>query len=451
MDQTSLIRKYNIPGPRYTSYPTVPLWENVQIEQDQWKHLVHRVYNESPAEGISLYIHLPYCESLCTYCGCNTRITVNHAVEIPYINAVIAEWKMYCGLLGEKPLIKEMHLGGGTPTFFSPENLKFLIEGILKRAEVLPGHEFGFEGHPNNTTREHLQVLYDLGFRRVSFGIQDFDARVQEIVNRIQPVAVVRECTNVAREIGYTSVNYDLIYGLPIQTLASVTETIDEVNKLRPDRIAFYSYAHVPWIKPGQRKFTEHDLPEDEVKRSLYENGKRIFGECGYVEIGMDHFALPDDALALAFKNADMHRNFMGYTTTNTRLLIGLGASSISDAWGAFVQNYKKVEDYLLSVEEEIFPFYRGHILNAEDLIMREHILSLMCRFETEWKQEDIFFRSEIIRRLTDMLADGLAEADDRGVRILPEGLPFVRNACMAFDLRLWSERKSGQLFSKTI
>ncbi len=451
MDRTALIRKYNVPGPRYTSYPTVPFWNTAPVTQIQWKRLVQQACMRAPEDGVSLYIHLPYCESLCTYCGCNTRITVNHAVELPYIKAVIAEWKMYVELLGHKPVIRELHLGGGTPTFFSPENLKYLIQTILDHSVTHPDHEFGFEGHPNNTRREHLQVLYDLGFRRVSFGIQDFDVRVQEIVNRIQPVAVVRECTETAREIGYTSVNYDLIYGLPLQTPASVTKTIEEVKKLRPDRIAFYSYAHVPWIKPGQRKFTELDLPEDEVKRSLYENGKRMFEKAGYIEIGMDHFALPDDALALAFKNFSMHRNFMGYTTTNTKLLIGLGASSISDAWGGFVQNLKKVEDYLAAVEQGIFPFYRGHILSEEDLMIREHILSLMCTFQTGWKTEDYLLRSDIIERLSDMVSDKLLVVDDEGVRILSEGLPFVRNACMAFDVKLWIEQKMGQLFSKTI
>lgn len=451
MNRTSLIRKYNVPGPRYTSYPTVPFWDNEEIEAEVWKQLVSRTYGDTAGEGLSLYIHLPYCESLCTYCGCNTRITVNHAVELPYIEAVLKEWKMYCEVLGESPVIREIHLGGGTPTFFSPENLKLLIDGILNNATTHPDHEFGFEGHPNNTTREHLQVLYDLGFRRVSFGIQDFDPRVQEIVNRIQPVEKVKECTEAARAIGYTSVNYDLIYGLPLQTEQSVQRTIEEVKKLRPDRIAFYSYAHVPWIKPGQRKFTEKDLPEDEVKRALYENGKRMFADAGYLEIGMDHFALPEDPLAIAFANKSMHRNFMGYTTTSTRLLIGLGVSSISDAWTGFVQNLKKVEDYLKVVNSGQLPFFRGHLLNGDDIVIREHILDLMCTFETKWQPADVLFRNEIISRLDDLRIDRLIVVDETGVKILEEGMPFVRNVCMAFDLRLWEKNEQKQLFSKTV
>lgn len=451
MNRTSLIRKYNVPGPRYTSYPTVPFWDNEEIEAEVWKQLVSRTYGDNAGDGLSLYIHLPYCESLCTYCGCNTRITVNHAVELPYIEAVLKEWKMYCEVLGESPVIREIHLGGGTPTFFSPENLKLLIDGILNNATTHPDHEFGFEGHPNNTTREHLQVLYDLGFRRVSFGIQDFDPRVQEIVNRIQPVEKVKECTEAARAIGYTSVNYDLIYGLPLQTEQSVQRTIEEVKKLRPDRIAFYSYAHVPWIKPGQRKFTEKDLPEDEVKRALYENGKRMFADAGYLEIGMDHFALPEDPLAIAFANKSMHRNFMGYTTTSTRLLIGLGVSSISDAWTGFVQNLKKVEDYLKVVNSGQLPFFRGHLLNGDDIVIREHILDLMCTFETKWQPADVLFRNEIISRLDDLRIDRLIVVDETGVKILEEGMPFVRNVCMAFDLRLWEKNEQKQLFSKTV
>jgi oxygen-independent coproporphyrinogen-3 oxidase len=246
-------------------------------------------------------------------------------------------------------------------------------------------------------------------------------------------------------------VNYDLIYGLPLQTLESVKSTIEEVKKLRPDRIAFYSYAHVPWMKPGQRKFTELDLPDDEVKRSLYECGKRMFAEAGYIEIGMDHFGLPQDTLTRAFKASAMHRNFMGYTTSATGLLIGLGVSSISDAWSGFVQNLKKVEDYMLAIGEGEIPFFRGHLLSGDDLIIRRHILSLMCHFETKWVKEDEPYRKEITQRLQGMVEDGLVEVNENGARILQDGLPFVRNACMAFDMRMWAEKKSGQLFSKTI
>ncbi|MFP4091581.1 MAG: coproporphyrinogen-III oxidase family protein, partial [Cyclobacteriaceae bacterium] len=282
----SLISKYNVPGPRYTSYPTVPYWDETPPTEEKWKAKVKASYKGNREEGLSIYIHLPYCESLCTYCGCNTRITVNHAVEEPYINTLLKEWQMYLEVLGEAPLIREIHLGGGTPTFFSPENLKKLIGTIVESGNVGADTEMGFEAHPNNTTAEHMQVLYDLGFRRISFGIQDFDMEVQKVVNRIQPFEKVKEVSELARHIGYTSVNFDLIYGLPKQTAETVADTIEKTILLRPDRIAFYSYAHVPWLKPAQKKFEQY-LPTNEVKRHLYELGKALLEENAYLEIGM--------------------------------------------------------------------------------------------------------------------------------------------------------------------
>ena len=246
----SLIQKYNVPGPRYTSYPTVPYWEEAQFSLDQWKQTLKTSFAESNStEGISLYIHLPFCESLCTFCGCHKRVTKKHEMEQPYIQAVLKEWSLYCEWLEEKPRIKEIHLGGGTPTFFSPAHLTQLIEGILARAEIAEQYEFSFEGHPNNTTRAHLQALYDLGFRRVSYGVQDYNETVQKAIHRIQPFEHVEQVTQWAREIGYSSISHDLVFGLPFQNLDDVLNTIDQTNRLRPDRLAFYSYAHVPWIK----------------------------------------------------------------------------------------------------------------------------------------------------------------------------------------------------------
>ena len=243
----SLIQKYNVPGPRYTSYPTVPYWEEAQFALEQWKQTLKTSFAESNStEGISLYIHLPFCESLCTFCGCHKRVTKKHEMEQPYIQAVLKEWSLYCEWLEEKPRIKEIHLGGGTPTFFSPAHLTQLIEGILAQAEIAEQYEFSFEGHPNNTTREHLQALYDLGFRRVSYGVQDYNETVQKAIHRIQPFEHVEQVTQWAREIGYSSISHDLVFGLPFQNLDDVLNTIDQTNRLRPDRLAFYSYAHVP-------------------------------------------------------------------------------------------------------------------------------------------------------------------------------------------------------------
>jgi oxygen-independent coproporphyrinogen III oxidase len=449
-----LIRKYNVPGPRYTSYPTVPFWNPDKPGDEQWKSAMSRSFELfDEHEGVSIYIHLPFCESLCTYCGCNTRITKNHTVEMPYIEAVLKEWDLVRATFPEPPILRELHLGGGTPTFFSAENLGYLINKILQTCRVHTEHSFGFEGHPANTTAEHLQVLHGLGFRRVSFGVQDYDPQVQWMIHRFQTPQQVKHITQVARSIGYTSVNYDLVYGLPLQTVASVKRTVEEVLDCRPDRMAFYSYAHVPWMKPGQRRFSESDLPDDEAKRALYEAGRILFEKAGYEEIGMDHFALPGDSLSLAARHGKLHRNFMGYTDFPTHLLIGLGVSAISDAWLAFVQNEKTVEGYMERVARNEWPFFRGHVLSDEDLLIRTMILDLMCRFETRWEEDEELHESvyEALERLAPMEDDGLVERLANGVRIPLKGRPFVRNVCMAFDARLWRVATEKVIFSKTV
>jgi oxygen-independent coproporphyrinogen III oxidase len=452
--QRDLIKKYNIAGPRYTSYPTVPYWDNNSWSACQWMLSVKEAFQKTnQSEGISLYIHLPFCESLCTYCGCNTRITVNHAVEKPYIEAVLKEWKMYLNLFPEKPIIRELHLGGGTPTFFKAENLKILIEGILENSEKHPQAEFSFEGHPVNTTREHLQTLYELDFRRVSFGVQDFEPKVQDIINRYQSYEQVETATNTAREVGFESINFDLVYGLPLQSLDTIKDTIQKTIQLKPDRIAFYSYAHVPWLKPGQRKFTEADLPADKEKRALYEHGRNEFAKAGYEDIGMDHFALPDDELFKASAAGRLHRNFMGYTPGKTTLMVGLGVSSISDSWTAFAQNVKVVEEYYKLINENKLPVFRGHILNEEDLIIRQHILNLICRYETSWKEfnEQCEALYESLPRLYEPEQDGLVDLLPFEMKVTEKGKAFVRNICMALDARLWRNLPQTRIFSSTV
>ena len=451
----SLIQKYNVPGPRYTSYPTVPYWEEADFTAEKWKNDFVRSFTESNTkEGISLYIHLPFCESMCTFCGCNKRITKRHDVEHPYIEAVLKEWNLYCDILPEQPLIKEIHLGGGTPTFFAPENLEHLINGLFERAKKADNHEFSFEGHPNNTTRTHLQKLYDLGFRRVSFGVQDYAPKVQEAIHRNQPFHNVAKVTFWAREIGYTSVSHDLIYGLPFQTLENVLDTIDKTNSLQPDRLAFYSYAHVPWIKGnGQRGFNDDDLPKDEEKRTLYEEGKKRLATNHYHEIGMDHFALENDSMFQSFKEGKLHRNFMGYTSSKTQLMIGLGVSSISDSWYSFAQNVKTIEEYYDQLKRNELPVFRGHLLTDEDLIIRQHILNLMCQFHTSWSNTDMSFAElpDVLFQLKEMEKDGLVTITPNSVSVNEKGKPFVRNICMAFDLRLKRKAPHTELFSMTI
>lgn len=450
----SLIQKYNVQGPRYTSYPTVPYWNTIPPTQDEWKNEVRKSFiTTNDSEGISIYIHLPFCESLCTYCGCNTRITINHAVEEPYINALIKEWQMYLQIFESKPNIKEIHLGGGTPTFFSAENLKKLISTIVATSNVLPDAEFSFEAHPNNTHLCHLKTMYDLGFKRISLGIQDFNEVVQDAINRKQSFEQVKSITQLAREVGYTSVNFDLIYGLPFQTVESVKDAVEKTIALKPDRIAFYSYAHVPWLKPGQRKYSEKDLPGGEDKRALYELGRQLFEKAEYVEIGMDHFALKTDSLYMAEKNGNLHRNFMGYTAGKTHLMVGLGVSSISDAWTAFAQNVKTVEEYYTRIEKNELPIFKGHLLNSEDLMLRQHILNIMCRLTTSWKNKEQQCEAvyNALEMLDEMEEDKLLIRKNQSLIVTEKGRSFIRNICMAFDARLHKNKPETTLFSQTV
>jgi len=451
----SLIQKYNVPGPRYTSYPTVPYWDIDSFSGKKWQASLQKSFSESNStEGISLYIHLPYCESLCTFCGCHKRITKRHEVEVPYIESVLKEWALYMKLFPEKPSIKELHLGGGTPTFFSPANLKILINGIFAKAKRAENYEFSFEGHPNNTTREHLQTLYDVGFRRVSYGVQDYNEKVQKAIHRIQPFENVKKVTEWAREIGYTSIGHDIIFGLPHQTMDHVIETITKTNSLVPDRLAFYSYAHVPWMKGnGQRGYKDSDLPSADLKREQYETGKTLLGQLGYQEIGMDHFALETDDLYVSVKEGRLHRNFMGYTASKTQLMIGLGASSISDSWYGFAQNVKGLEEYQQLVENNVIPVFKGHMLSTQDETIRKHILNLMCGMETSWFNEQMLFTDLplVFERLDKMRQDGLIELNTHQLKVTPKGRPFVRNVCMAFDLRLHKKIPDTRLFSMTV
>lgn len=451
----NLIQKYNIAGPRYTSYPTVPFWDEKGIDYNDWIKTAVKSFNESNAtEGISIYVHLPFCENLCTFCGCHKRITKQHGVEEPYVDTVLKEWNLYCAIFPSKPRIKEIHLGGGTPTFFSPENLAKLINGILAKAEKCEEFEFSFEAHPNNTTEKHLKTLFDLGFNRNSFGVQDYDLKVQQTINRIQPFEKVKEVTELSRKIGYNSISHDLVFGLPHQTKESMVDTITKTKSLKPDRIAFYSYAHVPWIKGvGQRGYDEKDLPSAELKRELYETGKQLFTDLGYVEIGMDHFALPTDSMYKAMEQKTLHRNFMGYTASKTQLMVGLGMSSISDSWYSFAQNAKTVEEYTELVNQGVIPIFRGHLLTDEDLIIRKHILNIMCHFETSWKDDSLKFPelSACLERLKEMEADGLVQINENGITLPESARPFVRNVCMAFDLRLLRNAPTTRIFSMTI
>ena len=448
-----LVRKYNQPLPRYTSYPTVPFW-NDKMELSEWKSIFAQKFAEqNHVNGISLYIHLPFCESLCTYCGCNKKITTNHSVEEEYLNAIEKEWTIYRQLMKQTPVIRELHLGGGTPTFFSPKNLKRLLTYITKNSVIHPHHEFSMEGHPNNTTAEHLKMLYSLGFRRISYGVQDNDPTVQRVINRIQPIESVRWATEEARKIGFTSVNYDLIYGLPLQTLQSIERTINEVIELKPDRIAFYSYAHVPWTSKAQRLFDENDLPDADTKIRLYLKGKELLTKAGYEDIGMDHFALPHDELYKAREEGRLHRNFMGYTTQNTGMLLGLGVSSISDTGNAFAQNEKTLHNYYAAVSKGELAIKKGYDLSEEDRAFRRYILDLSCKGATQLVEEHLpLLQTYTFPKLQDLAADGLIDWNTSGVKLTSQGHYFIRVVCSAFDLYLQRGSQSDKsIFSKAI
>jgi len=450
-----LLEKYNVPVPRYTSYPTVPFWKD-GFAANEWADVFYSDFQKSNRAGISLYIHLPFCESLCTYCGCNKKITTDHSVEEVYTRAIMAEWDTYLSLMGTAPVIRELHLGGGTPTFFSPESLQQLVMQLLEKAIVPDGHEFSFEGHPNNTTRAHLQALYDIGFRRVSYGVQDNDAEVQRIINRIQPLAHVQRATDEAREIGYESVNYDLIYGLPRQSIESIERTINEVASLRPDRIAFYSYAHVPWTSRAQRLFDEQDLPSSADKMAMYVKGRELLMAHGYTDIGMDHFALPGDALYHAAMDGTLHRNFMGYTVQQTDFLLGLGVSAISGIPGAYAQNTKKLHDYYHAVGEGALPVVKGIMVTEADARFRRYILDISCKGHTEVAAKDLplilALSGQLLHQLT---ADDLVVHSGCSFTVTSQGRNFIRNICSVFDMRLAEGRGVGEsskpVFSKSI
>lgn len=449
-----LLNKYNIPVPRYTSYPTVPYWQDTETAIP-WLQAFANDFSIAPAQqGFSLYIHLPFCESLCTYCGCNKKITNNHSVEEEYIAAIHKEWRQYLALMPYKPVLRELHLGGGTPTFFSPNNLKSLLEPILATCHLHPQYEFSFEGHPNNTTAQHLQTLFDLGFRRVSYGVQDNDPEVQRIINRIQPFQNVQSVTDTARQIGYESVNFDLIYGLPKQTKESIMRTIAQTISLKPDRVAFYSYAHVPWTSRGQRLFDESDLPSTAHKLALYQTGRDMFLDAGYVDVGMDHFALPTDELCVALQQGRLHRSFMGYTTQRTDILIGLGVSAISTSPSAYAQNEKTLHNYYSLANGWSSPVKKICLRSDEDRRFGKYILDVSCTGTTIFHPLDAETISMYaMPQLEGMEKDGLLIIEKSGITLTQTGKNYVRNVCSAFDLHLHKNRPDTvkKVFSQSV
>lgn len=448
--QSELIAKYDVPAPRYTSYPTVPYWSDSPTT-DIWLSEL-RAELSTAERTWSLYVHIPFCETLCTFCGCNTAITKDHKRESPYVDRVLHERELY---LAQVPELRErrlvnVHLGGGTPTFLSASELGRMMDGLLKGLNIKrDAFEASVEVDPRRTTKAQLEALRERGFDRVSLGVQDFDSEVQRLVNRIQPFEQTETIVRESRALGYHSVNFDLIYGLPKQTLVTTKTMIEKTLELRPDRIALYSFALVPWIKPAQRLFKDEDLPVGQEKRELYELAREQLLAAGYEEIGMDHFALPTDGLAKAAREKRLHRNFMGYSDVKTDVLLGLGVSSISEAPGCFHQNEKVLPVYEQMIDAGKIPTRRGHLLSDEDRRRRQQILKLMTEFEVELESEAQV--ADVSGVLCELVEDGLVVIQGRRLVLKPAGRPFLRNACMALDARLRAKAPGTKVFSQSV
>lgn len=447
MSEADLFAKYDVPVPRYTSYPTVPQWSRTPTRDEWLQSLAGAV--TLPDASLALYIHLPFCESLCTYCGCNTVITRDHQRSEPYTDLVLAELDAYLAAvpsLAQAPL-RHVHLGGGTPTFSTPDELARLLDAVMARLPMrTPVFEGSVEADPRVTTPAHLEMLRDRGFLRLSLGVQDFDETVQDLVNRHQPYGMVERLTADARRLGFESVNFDLIYGLPGQTPESQARLADQVLSLRPDRLAVYSFARVPWIKPQQRKFKDDQIVVGAEKRALYEVVRdRLLG-AGYVELGMDHFARPEDGLAVSAAAGTMHRNFMGYAERRTTAMLGLGVSSISETPDCYHQNEKVIALYERRVRQNEIPTLRGHLLSEEDRLRREQILSVMTAYRASLRPDQI---DDAVVYLADMIADGVVTIDGAELRVPPSGRPFLRNIAALFDVPYRTTVSAGPMYSR--
>ncbi len=450
-----LLEKYNRPGPRYTSYPTAPVWKDDFSPEDFEKICAHADEQGSP---LSLYMHLPFCESLCLFCACNVSIQKDKRVAIPYLAALRQEIEHVAGRVSRKRNVSQFHWGGGTPSYLSPEQMEELFRHAQERFTFAEDAEIGVEVDPRVTSLAHLETLRRLGFNRLSMGIQDFHPQVQETIHRVQPYEMTRALILAARGLGFQSINVDLIYGLPHQTASSFQATIGQVLSLGPDRVAMFSYAHVPWLKKQQGSFQAH-LPQGREKFRIFRAGLAEFLNAGYVYIGMDHFARPEDELAAAQRQRTLHRNFQGYTTKAGADLYGMGVSSISSIGDAYAQNRRDVPGYQTAVASRGLATMRGYRLSPDDRIRRAVIGRLLCHavipkgeIEREFSISfDEYFRSEI-ERLEETRADGFLVLDSDEIRVTPIGRIFIRNVAMIFDRYLGEQQMDQKpLFSKTL
>jgi oxygen-independent coproporphyrinogen-3 oxidase len=451
-----LLHRYNVQGPRYTSYPTAPVWRENFLPRD-YEGILAASAEGKPAAPLSLYVHLPFCETLCFFCACTVVITSNHVVEEPYLELLEKEIDWVAERAGaDRRELVQLHWGGGTPTYNSPEHISRLAEKLRRSFRFAADAEVGVEVDPRVTTPAHLEALSRAGFNRLSMGVQDFDPQVQQSINRIQPFEETRDLVRAARGMGFESVNVDLIYGLPLQTPDSFRATIERILEIAPDRLAVYSYANVPWLKKHQ-KLLEAKLPTEQEKFEIFRTALALFAEAGYEYIGMDHFARPDDELARARRNRTLHRNFQGYTTKAGTDLVGLGVSAIGAIGDSFVQNQRQLADYRRSVETEGAATFRGFRLSFDDRVRREVIGDLLCHGVVVFSEiENAFgidFRNyfaSALEGLAGCVADGLVEISDTGIVATPLGRVFLRNLAMAFDSYLPSQ-SAKPLFSKTL
>ncbi|MFH1176525.1 MAG: oxygen-independent coproporphyrinogen III oxidase [Acidobacteriota bacterium] len=451
-----LLARYDRPGPRYTSYPTAPQFTTDFAAAD-YRAALARVAGAA-REPLSLYVHVPFCQARCTYCGCSVVISPRRGPEERYLAAVEAELGLVAGQLGARRTLAQLHWGGGTPTYLTPEQCRRLFAAISAQFSFAPGAEVAIEVDPCVTSSEHLHVLRELGFNRISLGVQDFTPEVQEAVKRVQSLALTRDLVVLARKLGFSSVNVDLIHGLPHQTAESFGASVDLViHELAPDRVAVFSYAHVPWIKPHQRALEQLPLPRGWEKFRILAAAAERFLAAGYRFIGMDHFAQPDDELSRALDAGALHRNFMGYTVLPASDMIGIGVTSIGDVGGCFVQNEKNLARYERSLAAGELPVERGLRRSPEDELRGAMIRRLITTFrlDFDWVQErfGVDPRTRFARELGELApaqADGLVEVDESGIRVLPRGRFFIRNLCMPFDAYL--ARDAGKtLYSRTV
>ncbi len=453
----ALLAKYDRPGPRYTSYPTAPHF-NEDFDEAAYRERL-RAAADRAGEPLSMYVHLPFCESRCTFCGCNVVISPKRGPEESYLDAVETELDLLAEALGARRRLNQLHWGGGTPTYLSPEQCRRLFSAITDRFPLTADAEVAIEVDPCVTTMDHLATLAEVGFNRISMGLQDTTPEVQRAINRIQPLELTREHVEEARRLGFGSVNIDLIYGLPLQTEASFRNCVRAVvDQLAPDRVACFSYAHVPWIKPHQRRLDEDALPKGWDKFTLFTAAAREFIDAGYAFVGFDHFARPDDELARALAEKRVHRNFMGYTVMPAADQVGVGVTSIGDVAGAYAANAKKLTQYSRAVEAGTLPVERGRVRSAEDELRGAVIHRIICtlRLDYRWVEERFGVDPRVhfanaLAELEPMVADGLVELDDRGLSVTPPGRFFLRNLCMPFDAYLKQQDADGPKYSRTV